>query len=198
MPRHSIPAPADTQVTYRCLDFMGYPAYRVGDDGSVWTRKRHPHTPWRRMRQSALPGNYLTTSLYNDAGVHRFNTHSLILTAFVGPSPAGMCCRHLDGNPHNNALANLRWGTPQENADDRRRHGRVPCGDHHPSRTRPECLARGERHGCSKLTEDQVRLMRRMHASGGHSLQSLAIRFGVAHYTVWHIITRRSWAHLPG
>jgi hypothetical protein len=197
MPRHSIPAPADVQVRYRSLDFLDYPDYQVGDDGSVWTRKRRPHLPWQRMSQSALPGRYPTISLKNATGRHRFNTHSLILAAFVGPRPAGMCCRHLDGNPHNNALANLRWGTVRENAEDTRRHGRFACGDRHGSRTHPDRVPRGEGHWSAKLTEGQVRLMRQLHADGRHSLRSLATRFGVSCIVAWRIVTYRNWVHVP-
>jgi hypothetical protein len=53
----------------------------------------------------------------------KFFVHTLVLTAFVGPCPQGMECRHLDGNPANNRLGNLKWGTPEENWADRRRHG---------------------------------------------------------------------------
>lgn len=49
--------------------------------------------------------------------------HRLVLLAFTGPRPEGMECLHDDGNPLNNNLKNLRWGTPSENAYDRVRHG---------------------------------------------------------------------------
>jgi hypothetical protein len=34
-----------------------------------------------------------------------------------------MVCRHLDGNPINNRLENLRWGTHKENKADAIKHG---------------------------------------------------------------------------
>lgn len=48
--------------------------------------------------------------------------HRLVLAAFVGESD--MLCRHLDGDPKNNKLSNLRYGTPKENSADRIAHGR--------------------------------------------------------------------------
>lgn len=41
--------------------------------------------------------------------------HALVLLAFVGPYPAGCEILHLDGNPTNNTLTNLRYGTRSEN-----------------------------------------------------------------------------------
>lgn len=49
--------------------------------------------------------------------------HQLVLEAFVGLAPEGMECRHLDGDPDNNFLSNLAWGTRTENAQDSIRHG---------------------------------------------------------------------------
>lgn len=57
--------------------------------------------------------------------------HLLVMAAFVGPAPDGMECLHLDGDPTNNRLDNLRWGTRSENNYDRVRHGR----DHNVAKT---------------------------------------------------------------
>ena len=49
--------------------------------------------------------------------------HKLVLLAFVGPAPYKHECRHLNGNPSDNRLENLRWGTRSENILDAVRHG---------------------------------------------------------------------------
>ena len=49
--------------------------------------------------------------------------HSLVLLTYVGNPPDGYECRHLDGNPTNNQLDNLCWGTSSENGADRTLHG---------------------------------------------------------------------------
>lgn len=53
--------------------------------------------------------------------------HTLVLTTFVEPRPDGADARHLDGNPLNNRLDNLAWGTRIENVADMARHGRNAC-----------------------------------------------------------------------
>lgn len=53
-----------------------------------------------------------------------WHVHRLVLWAFVGPRLPGMVSRHLNGNPTDNRLANLAYGTQSENMKDVVRHGR--------------------------------------------------------------------------
>jgi len=63
----------------------------------------------------------------------------MVLEAFVGPCPEGMECCHRDGNPANNHVGNLYWGTRSENLYDAVRHGA------HAFASRSEC-SRGHRY----------------------------------------------------
>jgi hypothetical protein len=54
-----------------------------------------------------------------------------VLTAFVGPRPAGNEVRHLNGVRNDNRIENLAWGTKAENAADKQRHGTVARGARH-------------------------------------------------------------------
>lgn len=56
------------------------------------------------------------TKLYRTA-------HSLVAQEFIGPRPHGLEVRHLNGNPSDNRVENLRYGTHQENAQDMLKHG---------------------------------------------------------------------------
>ena len=58
--------------------------------------------------------------------------HQLVLEAFVGPCPTGHVVMHLDDDPTNNALSNLRYGTYQDNLDDMVNKGRSCKGESHP------------------------------------------------------------------
>lgn len=111
-----------------------------------------------------------------------YAVHTLILIAFVGPCPDGWCCRHLDGNPRNNMLSNLCWGTVQENMDDRERHGRT---------------ARGERAGSRKLSAIQVDEIRRR-VRAGETQAAVGRSFGVHQAHVSLIVNGKAWARLSG
>lgn len=62
---------------------------------------------------------------------YRF-VHSLVLLAFKGVRPLGYECCHVDGNPGNNHLSNLYYGTRAENIADAKRHGTFPIGSQRP------------------------------------------------------------------
>lgn len=70
-------------------------------------------------------GGYLRISLQTPDGIKVTHlAHRLVMLAFVGPCPAGMEVRHMDGDPTNNQLSNLRYGTSKDNANDKKVHGR--------------------------------------------------------------------------
>ena len=105
--------------------------------------------------------------------------HNLVLDAFVGPRPAGMECRHLDGDPGNNTISNIQWDSHSENMKDKVRHGTVPVG---------------ERAGSSTLTNEQVRWIMRLR--GTLTRPEIAKRFGTTTSNVCSIHVGRTWSHL--
>ena len=51
--------------------------------------------------------------------------HPMIARTFHGLKPFQKAVvRHLDGDSQNNCANNLRWGTPQENANDKKKHNK--------------------------------------------------------------------------
>lgn len=159
-------------VTFR--DVPEFPGYRVGSDGSVWSRWRktsHGYgggtyyvigDEWKDLRLVNIKGGYKQITLCRDKSHHRFKVHRLILTVFVGPCPSGMECLHGDGNPANNSLVNIRWGTRVENASDTKRHGR-----HWTPFARPSKV--------SRAIQDEIRRRYR----NGESTRRLAREYGI-------------------
>jgi predicted DNA binding protein len=90
--------------------------------------------------------------------------------------------------------------TQAENLADMRSKGRGNTGERHGSKTKPERVARGERVGTSKLSAEQVAVIRAAYKPGrpGHpsetSLTGLARRYGVTFQTISKIVNKRSWA----
>jgi hypothetical protein len=120
----SLTPPLDVPVEYRPI--AGFDGYRVGSDGSVWSRcKRGRGGPgrvgshWRRCAGGRDGDGYWTIGLaIGDGRIRRRRVHRLVLEAFVGPCPPGMLCCHGDNDPGNNRLTNLRWDTPTANMED--------------------------------------------------------------------------------
>lgn len=164
-----------------------FPFYAVGSNGSVWgCQKRGSGSgvpgPWRRLNPTTSRGGYHAVTLCNGPIRRRVYVHVLILETFVGPCPEGMEARHYpDRDVTNNAIRNIRWGTAQENADDRREHGTVPRG---------ECQWR------AKLTADDIMSIRRRVADG-ESMYSVAKEYSVNDATIYDAVRRRTWAHVP-
>lgn len=104
--------------------------YEVSDWGrvrSLLSNTRFPRLvpkilkPYPRFQPR--PGGRLR-AMSVTTGRKRPAVHILVLEAFVGPRPHRKFdgC-HWDGDPSNNRLENLRWGTKRSNVADSIRHG---------------------------------------------------------------------------
>lgn len=95
---------------------------------------------------------YLNIQLRNAGQFKTCQAHRLVAIAFHGepPSPKHEVA-HRNGNRHDNAASNLRWVLHVENMRDRDSHGTT---------------ARGTRNGKLKYSDDQVSMVRELHASG--------------------------------
>ena len=146
---------------------------------------------WKVKKPYTMKGGHLRVTLSGRRyGVpcKKFLAHRLVLLAFVGDCPLDKeVCRHLDGDPGNNLLSNLAWGTHQENADDKIKHGRSNKG---------VAMVRGEQVGSAVFTEKIVLKMRAMYDAGTHNGKQIARIFGGNYWTVINILNRRNWKHI--
>jgi hypothetical protein len=97
----------------------------------------------------------------------------LVVQAFVGPVPRGRRVYHKNRNRKDNALPNLLVATPAE-------WYRLAAEMGHPT----QAFKSGEENIVAKLTNEQVRELRRMRASG-LSYRQLATHFQVAVATAY-------------
>ena len=102
--------------------------YEVSDEGQVRSVVRIIRQGRRvggrilKLRPSWSTG-YLTVDLILNGKRNSMTVHKAVMLTFVGPRPEKQDVRHLDGNPANNHLANLAYGTRSENNLDAVRHG---------------------------------------------------------------------------
>ncbi|EOM78090.1 hypothetical protein DW322_11330 [Rhodococcus rhodnii] len=96
---------------------------RVVRGGRTPTSSRTVPAKVRKV-SAHVNGGHLWLKLHrNGVRTPRF-VHRLVLEAFVGEQPEGRNeVRHLDGNPANNRVENLAYGTHAENVADMLEHG---------------------------------------------------------------------------
>lgn len=166
------------------LPIPGYEgAYEVSNQGRVRSVERRVRlvtrsgteatrlVPARILRPGCSKSGHVSVALGN--GNSRL-VHQLVLEAFVGKRPEGCEALHADGNPENNALSNLRWGTRSENLKD-------------------IFYQKGRR-----LTREQLTELRRRAERGfayGERYQ-LAKAWGVNSGTIHHALSGKQYGHV--
>lgn len=158
------------------------PEYEVSTLGQV--RRKIPAMGTRCgkvLKPRADRKGYLEVNLSSKNVQVMKKVHRLVALAFIGnpPSPRHAIA-HLDGNPSNNDVANLRWATQLENEQDKLPHG---------------TLHMGEDHYKSRLSDEAVRQIRILRSTGS-TYRSIGDRFGIKQETAYAISSRRSWKHV--
>jgi DNA-binding transcriptional regulator YiaG len=151
-----------------------YPGYYADESGEIFSDRNGT----LRILPKRLHHGYYRVNV-RDTGhpvrTHVMNVHTLVLNTFVGVRPTNYVCRHLNGNPLDNRLCNICWGTAKENARDAIRHGTAVC------------LRHGEKAPASKLSNEEVKQIRKYYAEG-HSQNELASAFCVSQRHISDIV----------
>jgi len=158
--------------------------YGVSDQGEVRSkryRNGQPASGWRLLKQT-LDGDGRPKVCLRLGGKSTYLVAHLVADAFLPPKgPTDQALRHLNDDPTDNRVANLAWGTRKDNSQDAIHNG---------------TQVRGIMHGRAKLTEDNVREIRRMYATGNFSQKEIGLRFGVHQRTVFMLVRRKTWKHV--
>ncbi len=107
------------------------------------------------------------------------NAHRASYILFVGEIPNGLHVCHNCDNPSCVNPDHLWLGTYKDNAQDRARKGRNNS-------------RKGESHGNSKLTEDDVREIRQLYRNGTKQVE-ISRRFSISSGHVSSIISNKLW-----
>ncbi len=153
--------------------------YEVSNQGRLKNvQEGAGHVTGRILKPGLNLGGYLQCDLGAYGGRH--SLHLLVMQAHVGQKPEGLEINHKNGNKTDNRLENLEYCTKSEN-------------DLH--KTRVLGTGRGESHGNAKITEDDVREIRRL-AADGITQREIAKRFNLTHPNVGYIVRRTAWSHV--
>jgi hypothetical protein len=164
-------------VFYKGKSYSG--KYKIDCCGNVWSLRREKIVnnrlyAWAGKKISSFidQNGYKYISLSDGNKKTKVAIHSLVLNSFVGDPQKNQICRHLDGNPINNCLWNLSWGSYKENSADTKKHGKYIKK--------------------SKLTKDQVL---EIYLSKEFS-SVLAKKYNVASSTIRAVKIKQNWKDL--
>lgn len=157
--------------------------YEVSDQGRVRSLERRVRlvtkqagettrrVPPRLLRPGPSRSGHLSVAI--GKGNSRL-VHQLVVEAFVGRCPDGYEVLHKNGNPADNRLGNLRYGTRSENLEDIFYH-------------------KGRALNC-----EQIAFLRKRASEGfryGERYQ-LALAWGVNPGTIYHVVTGKEYGHV--
>jgi len=159
-------------------------------DRLVPTNDRFGNKSSRKVRGKVL-NCYLDAAGYKRAdlkdGKKRTNqlVHRLVAFAFVENKHSKPHVNHKNGVKTDNSPENLEWCTHQENMAHAYATGL----------SKRKILGRGDKSIASKLTEKQVRVIKRRIISG-ESCGLIAKDYPVGDSAIWEIKAGRSWGHV--
>ena len=156
-------------------------SYMVSTDGMV----KRAETD-RILKQKLDKDNYLSInmSMGGRGNTKQVFVHRLVAEAFI-PNPENKpLVKHIDGNPINNCVENLKWVTPKENVAHsieiglkNNDHGSLSCN--------------------SKLSPNEISYCRKMYQprSKLYGCRALAKRFGVSKSTMSYILNNKTYSY---
>jgi len=158
-----------------------FPGYEVSNHGRVRSHKR------KRVR-ILKPGpagsrrQYRAVHLFQDGKGYSRRIAPLVALAFWGPCPNGLEVCHNDGDPTNDCLDNLRYGTHKSNMEDASRQTEWPSG---------------EANGNSLYTDGFAKQLRKEFASG-ISTPNLAQKHNLPRQHVTNIVYGKIYKNAGG
>jgi len=156
----------------------GFPDYKISKDGKVWSGLSNKFL--KLYEANRKPHDYLSVTLYRNGKPKIKRVHILVLEHFVSKGPMGKEGVHTDDNKKNNHLKNLRWATHKENYCDAIRNKRI--------------VPYGENHRNAKLTELQIRIIRRYPKNRGNQIY-LSSLFNVVKSCISEIVNNKKRLH---
>lgn len=161
---------------------VGYEGiYVISDAGQIRNVKEG-----ETLKQRAF-NDYRCVSLSKDKKRKTYYVHCLVAEAFICERPEGKEVHHKNNVRSDNRADNLEWITHGENIK--------LSYENFPAKNRPNRSV-GEKHGSAKLTEIQVKKIRRLYNTGKYTHKQLGRVFGVNDSTIGDIVNYKKWRHV--
>ena len=173
--KHNIPSVRAIREPREWKGIPGYDAYEISDTGLLRSNKKRES---KILNGSATPPGYIQYKLIGEEkGDFRYvYAQELVLELWDKERPQGMWANHVDDDPGNNAIENLKWSSPKVTNATRN-------------------LPLGEDKYFAKLTEQDVRDIRRKRKEGA-TYPALAEEYGMARDVLWRACMGKTWKHV--
>jgi len=163
----------------------GLPGYKIDEKGNVWSYivygpGDYVRKQGRLLKSRISKGGYIIFNLHKNKKQLTTSAHRLLMITFKPTVICNLHVRHLDGNPQNNNLNNLAWGTAKDNARDCYSYGRPPIG---------------ENNNNAKITESLAVSLKNFLALGIKKI-TLSRAFGLGYNILNKIDRGESWQHI--
>ncbi len=147
---------SEVEVWKAIAKFPGYEVSTFGRVLSYWRpdgrKARIIGTVPKILKPGRHKYGYAKYTLVKEGIKYDTFSHTLVLETFVGPRPQGHVACHGENGVDCNYLTNLSWGTQAKN-----------CG---PDKVRDGTAQVGEKHGCARFTETDIRRIRGLYRLG--------------------------------
>lgn len=166
-------------------DITGYEGlYQVSDLGNVKSLDRE--VTYKDGKVRIHKGKLLKPQKHRDGGLkiglyknkkpETFTPQKLVMSVFIGPRPEGYQICHIDGNPLNNKLSNLRYDTQAENNID--------------------CYRQKGSSNRGKYSIEQILEIRRLSNTNELTQKEIAEMFNTSSSYISSIVNRRVFSYL--
>lgn len=124
-------------------------------------------------------------------GVHVLYARAVCWLAYGPPPPGKPVADHINRNRLDDRPENLRWASYSEN------NRNVSWVTKAIRKKNLPCMV-GSQNPQHKLTEEDVKKMRKLHATGKFSCGKIGKMFKISKSLAWQIVTGRAWKHVKG